>query len=112
MFLAAKDVAPPRKLARVDCNAEENVARRGIAGFAFSGGGTITGAFPRLETSSERPTSFTGFCRGGASIFGAICGAGMCAARQVLAANACVARDHSRLEKASRKTGFHANPLG
>ena len=32
--------------------------------------------------------------------------------RQALAANACVARDHSRFAKASRKIGFHANPLG
>ena len=83
-----------------------------MAGFAFSGGGAWTGAFPRLEISSGRPTSLTGADLGGAVGSGAICGAGIRAARQVLPAKACVARDQKRFEKASRKTGFHANPLG
>ena len=48
----------------------------------------------------------------GAVGLGAICGAGIRAARQVLAAKACMARVQKRFAKASRKTGFHANPLG
>ena len=41
---------------------------------------------------------------------GTMCGAGICAARHVLAANAFEARDHSRFANASLKSGFHAKP--
>ena len=97
LLLVAKELEPPRKFSRVDCMFRRMQLWRGIAGFAFSGGGAITGAFPRLEISSGSPTSFTGFCRGGSTVFGTMWGAGMCAARQVLAANACKARDHNLL---------------
>ena len=50
---------------------------------------------------------------GGAVTLGTMWGAGMFAARHALEEKACVARDHSRLAKASLKTGLQGTgPAG